>query len=244
MSGTVLPSPSRVARRGRAAVAPAALVSGAMLAVNALAYGFTVLATRALSPHAFGELAALMGLLVIGGVPGTALQTAAALHLAGRPGDARARARLHGTALGGTLAVGVLGLVAVAPLERLLHLDGPSSALWLVALLLPQTLVGGYQGLLQGGGGYGRLGVVLAGFGLAKVAGGIAGVLVAGTPSAALAGMAAGSAAGTLLGWALCGRPGVSRDVAAPVRAAARASGALLGLVVWSTSTCCSPATS
>src|SRR3954447_16451923 len=216
MSDTVVPSPSRVARRGSAAVAPAALVSGAMLAVNALAYGFTVLATRALSPHAFGELAALMGLLLIGGVPGTGLQTAAALHLAGRSGDARARARLHGAALAVTVAVGALGLLAVVPLDGLLHLSGPSSALGLVALLLPHTLVGGYQGMLQGGGRYGRLGIVLAAFGLARVAGGIGGVLLAGTPSAALAGMAVGSAAGALLGWRLCDRPGVRWDVAAP----------------------------
>src|SRR3954447_11226898 len=73
---------------------PAALVSVAFLGTNALAYVFTVLAARVLAPAAFGELAALMGVLLVGSVPATGLQTAAALHLG----------RSHGSRGDGALA--------------------------------------------------------------------------------------------------------------------------------------------
>src|SRR5688572_3475550 len=84
-----------------AVLGPAALVSVAFLGANALAYGFTVLAARSLAPAAYGELAALLGLLLVGTVPATGLQTAAALHL-GRRGpaaDPAAVGRWHATAL-------------------------------------------------------------------------------------------------------------------------------------------------
>ena len=78
------------ASSSRRLIGPAALVSVAFLGANALAYVFTVLAARLLAPAAFGELAALLGVLLVGTVPATGLQTAAAL-LPGR--DRRAAAR-------------------------------------------------------------------------------------------------------------------------------------------------------
>jgi hypothetical protein len=74
--GSRLPAPTSSRLLG-----PAALVSVAFLGTNALAYVFTVLAARVLAPAAFGELAALMGVLLVGSVPATGLQTAAALYL-------------------------------------------------------------------------------------------------------------------------------------------------------------------
>ncbi|RBY90744.1 polysaccharide biosynthesis protein [Blastococcus sp. TF02A-26] len=219
-------------RRGNTAV-PAALLSLALLGVNALAYVFTVMAARLLVPEAYGELAALLGVMFIGVVPMTGLQTAAALTLGRRPADQPlVMARLHTTVLAGAVAVGVVGLLAVGPLVSLLHLAGPSTALWLVAVLVPHTMVGGYDGLLQGAGRYGRLAIVHGLFGVAKTGGGITGLLVGGTPESALIGMALGCTASAVLGWLVTGRPGVARGVSPHVRAAARASGALLGLVL------------
>src|SRR4029450_5644393 len=85
----------------RRLLGPAALVSVAFLGTNALAYLFTVLAARVLAPAAFGELAALLGVLLIGTVPATGLQTAAALYLGGSRGDRSdsVLARLHGAAV-------------------------------------------------------------------------------------------------------------------------------------------------
>jgi len=227
--GPRLPAPTSSRLLG-----PAALVSVAFLGTNALAYVFTVLAARVLAPAAFGELAALMGVLLVGSVPATGLQTAAALHLGrshGSRGDG-ALARLHGAAVVTGLAVVATGVVAAAPLTALLHLPGTGSVAWLVALLLPSTLISGYQGMLQGAGRYGRLAGVNAFFGVTKLVGGTGGLLLGGTPAAALSGMTVASCAAALAGWLGCGRPGVARGLRAPVVSALRASGALLGFVV------------
>jgi O-antigen/teichoic acid export membrane protein len=217
----------------RRLVVPAALMSIAFLGTNVLAYVFTLLAARLLAPAAFGELAALLGVLLVGSVPATGLQTAAALGLgAARGGQSPAvLARLHAAAWVTGLVVVALGVVVAAPLSGLLHLTGPALA-WLVALLLPSTLIAGYQGMLQGGGRFGRLAGVNGAFGLAKLVGGTAGLLAGGTPTAALAGMTVAVVAAAVAGWAGCGRPGLSRGLRAPLTAALRASGPLLGFVV------------
>ncbi len=222
--------PGRLVRR-QAAV-PAAMVSLALLGINGLAYVFTVVAARLLAPEAYGELAALLGVLFIGVVPMTGLQTAAALTLGRRPAGQRlVMARLHAATLVGAVSVGVLGLLAAGPLVALLHLDG-STVLWLVAVLIPHTIVGGYDGLLQGSGRYGRLAVVTGLFGVLKTGSGITGLLVGGTPQSALIGMALGCTVSALLGWFITGRPGLARGLRPHLLAAARASGALLGLVL------------
>jgi hypothetical protein len=225
-------APSRL-RPSRRAVGSAALVSFAFLGTNGLAYGFTVLAARSLAPAAFGELAALMSVLLVGSVPATGIQTVAALYLGGQEGaGARAVGRLHAAAVVAGLAVAAACVLATVPATALLHLRDGSAVAWLAVLLLPHTLVAGYQGILQGTSRYGRLAAVSACFGAAKLAGGTAGLLLAGTPTAALAGMTIGSAVGALVGWAGCGRPGLHRDLRRPAIATARASAALLGFVV------------
>ena len=228
VGGTVPAPPSR------RLLGPAALVSVAYLGANALAYVFTVLAARLLAPAAFGELAALLGVLLVGTVPATGLQTAAALHLGGTPNGRTTAvlARLHAAALVTALVVVATGVLAAGPLTALLHLPDAGAVVWLVALLLPSTLVSGYQGILQGTGRYGRLAAVNGFLGLAKLVGGTAGLVVGGTPTAALAGMTVAAVAAALVGWLCCGRPGLSRGLRAPLAAALRASGALLGFVL------------
>src|SRR3954470_21232605 len=76
----------RLLQRPTRAVGSAAMVSVAFLAANGLAYVFTVLAARALVPAAYGELAALMSVLLVCTVPATGVQTAAALFLGGSRG--------------------------------------------------------------------------------------------------------------------------------------------------------------
>ncbi len=211
---------------------PAAVVSLAFLATNALAYVFTVLAARTLAPASYGELAALLSVLLLGTVPATGVQTAAALHLGGASGSRTDLARLHTTALAVGLAVCALGVVAVGPLRAVLHLSGTGALGWLVVLLLPHTLMAGYQGQLQGSGRYRRLAGVTIAFGALKLAGGTAGLILGGSPATAVAGMAVGASAGALTGWVACGRTGLARRLRQPAAAALRASGALLGFVV------------
>ena len=158
----------------RRLIGPAAMVSVAFLATNALAYVFTVLAARILAPAAFGELAALLSVLLVGTVPATGLQTAAALHLGGSAGrrTPAGLARLHAAAWVTGAVVVVAGVLAAAPLTAVLHLTDPAAVAWLVALFLPSTLIAGYQGMLQGTARYGRLAGVNAFFGAAKLVGG------------------------------------------------------------------------
>jgi O-antigen/teichoic acid export membrane protein len=228
------PSPggAAVPRRSPKVLGSAAVVSVAFLATNALAYVFTVLAARTLAPASYGELAALLSVLLVGTVPATGVQTAAALHLGGAPGSRADLARLHATALVVGLGVCALGGLAVAPLRAGLHLPGTGALAWLVVMLLPSTLIAGYQGRLQGSGRYRRLAGVTLAFGALKLAGGTAGLLLGGSPTAALAGMTVGASAGALVGRLAAGRTGLARDIRRPVRAALGASGALLGFVV------------
>jgi O-antigen/teichoic acid export membrane protein len=212
---------------------PAVVVSVALLGTSALAYVFTVLAARLLAPAAYGELAALLGVLLVGVVPATGLQTAAALQLGGHRGEPSAVIRrLHATTLAGAAAVAAAGGLAALPLARLLHLTDPWLLGWMLVLLVTHTLAGGYQGMLQGTGRYVRMAVVTASFGVTKLIGGVVGLLAGGTPAAAMAGMALGAVLGAALGWLGAGRPGLSGDIGVPVRAALRASGALLGFVL------------
>src|SRR5215218_2371340 len=217
-----------------AVLRPAALVSVAFLGANALAYAFTVLAARSLAPAAYGELAALLGLLLVGTVPATGLQTAAALHLGRRnpSGDPAAVGRWHATALAIGVAGTALAVLAAPLVGRLLHVPEPATLAWLAVLLLPHTMIAGYQGLLQGTGRHARLAVVVAVFSAGKLTGGTVGLLVGGSPTAALAGMTAGAAAGALVGWGATGRPGLAGGLGTGLRAASSASGALLGFVV------------
>ncbi|TKJ24810.1 polysaccharide biosynthesis protein [Blastococcus sp. CCUG 61487] len=227
------PAPSAVRRRREAAV-PAALVSLALLGINALAYLFTVFAARLLVPEAYGELAALLGVMFIGVVPATGLQTAAALTLGRSTPEERPLLvrRLHAASWVGAAGVGILGLLAVGPLVALLHLSSATTVLWLLAALVPHTLIGGYDGLLQGTRRYGRLAVVISTLGVLKSGGGIAGLLIGGTPESGLMGMALGVTTSATVSWLVTGRPGFARGVRPHIFAAARASSALLGLVL------------
>lgn len=234
MTALGTPTAPTVLRRRREAAVPAALVSLALLGVNALAYVFTVVAARLLAPEAYGELAALLGVMFIGVVPATGLQTSAALRLGRSLPEERPQllARLHAATWAGAAGVGIIGLLAVGPLVRLLHLSGPATVLWLIAVLVPHTLVGGYDGLLQGTRRYGRLAVVITTLGLLKTGGGLTGLIIGGTPESALIGMALGCTLSATVSWLFTGRPGLARGIRPHVVAAAKASGALLGLVL------------
>ena len=222
-------------RAGGAQGVSAAVLSGTLIAVNALAYVFTVLAARTLSPAAYGELAALLGVLLVGTVPASGLQTHAALRLGARREHRTAEARqVHTAAVLLAAGVGTATLVAGLPLAALLHLDGPGTVALLAVQLVPYTLVGGYHGILQGSGRYGRLAAVTAVFGAARLIGGLAGLLVEGTAGAALGGLAVGSCVGAAATWIWTGRPGLSGRRSAPVGPALRSSAALLGFVLLS----------
>src|SRR5262245_15167711 len=143
----------------RTGAVSALAVSVALIGANALAYGFTVLAARTLAPAGYGELAALLGVLLVAVVPANGLQTAGALALAGsRPGAGPRE--LHAAGLVTAAAVAGLALLATPLVGALLHLPDPRTALWLAVLLVPHLLVGAHLGVLQGTGRFARLAAV------------------------------------------------------------------------------------
>jgi O-antigen/teichoic acid export membrane protein len=217
----------------RTGAVAALAVSLALIGANALAYGFTVLAARALSPAAYGELAALLGVLLVAVVPASGLQTAGALALAGsRPGAGPRE--LHSAGLVTAAAVAGLAALAAPLVGALLHLPDPRTALWLAVLLVPHLVVGAHLGILQGTGRFARLAAVTAAFTGAKTAGAVTGLLLTGTPAGALGGMTAGALVGAVLGWAGCGAPRLSAGWRPLAGAGLLAAAALLGFVLLS----------
>lgn len=184
------------------------LITAALLGANVVSYVFTIVAARILTPSIFGELSALLALLVIGIVPAMSLQAASALRIArSEPGDRRETSALLGLGLV-VSALSTACAFALAPvLVTLLHLDGYWPALWLAVSLAPLTALGLFHGLLQGARRFGGLALLVGMESLGKVGGGLAGLLIGGDSTSALAGTAIGSAAVALVGWLLCGRP-------------------------------------
>ncbi len=128
----------------------ALLGSSALLAVGlavgqVLGYALNVVGARVLGPASFGELGALLGILLIGNVVALAVQAVVARHVA-QGGDSS----LHGHVAFGAGAVEALVALALVPVgAAVLHLD----VLPLVALavaFLPLTLTGLALGTTQG----------------------------------------------------------------------------------------------
>ncbi|SDF39992.1 Membrane protein involved in the export of O-antigen and teichoic acid [Lentzea fradiae] len=203
----------------------ALLITGALLGANAASYVLTIAAARILAPAVFGELSALLALVVIGVVPAMSLQTVAALRvtsLGPRP--------LFGLGLAVSAGMTVLTLAAVPLLARLLHLDGPWPVVWLALSLAPLTVLGVLHGLLQGTHRFGSLALLVSLEGLGKVGGGVLGLWISPTSASVLAGTAAGSFLVVLTGWRLCGRPRPARPAGGPD--VLHASQAMLALVL------------
>lgn len=178
------------------------LVALAMMVMNVLVYGFTLLSTRLLSPGEYGGLGALLGLMITAGVAALALQATAARHLANASGDersARARAEIRtGTRLAAAVMV---TLLAAAPvITHVLHVTW-AAALFVAIAMAPLTLLGTFTGILQGLASWRWLAGVFLAFGLGRlVLGGS--VLFAGrSVTAATAGLALAACLPALVGW-------------------------------------------
>src|SRR6266540_1103291 len=125
------------------------MVAPAMAVANGLNYAFNLVMLRLLEPAAYGALGALLAVILIGTVPGLALQAVVARHTALRAGDRRAVAELWSR---------TLVAAATAPaLAAFLHLGSIVPALWLAANILPLPLVSALQGMLQGVQRFGAL---------------------------------------------------------------------------------------
>jgi O-antigen/teichoic acid export membrane protein len=209
----------------------ALIVSVASLAGNASNYVFTVVAARLLVPASFGELSAVMAVLVVGIVPAMSVQTGVALHVAAAAKGSARRAAV-GLGIGLGAAVAVLALAAAPVLVGLLHLRGVGPALVLPVALLAFPVFGALCGVLQGRQRFAALALVMGLDTLLRIGGAVAGLVVGRSPTAALVGLSAGIALATAAAFVLCGRPWPAKPAGDLVRGVAHAGYATVGLVV------------
>src|SRR6266540_2848544 len=169
------------------------MVAPAMAVANGLNYAFNLVMLRLLEPAAYGALGALLAVILIGTVPGLALQAVVARHTALRAGDRRAVAELWSRTL---VAVSWVSLGLGPALAASLHLGSIVPALWLAANILPLPLVSALQGMLQGVQRFGALAAALllnagarlaVGVGLVAAGHGVDGALAASVAGSVLA---------------------------------------------------------
>ena len=222
------------------------VVAPAMAAANALNYAFNLVMSRLLGPADYGALGALLALVLVGTVPGVALQAVVARHttLAGRAvGRLWSRVLVAVLAVGG--ALGLLALAASPAVAAFLHLPSLGPCLWLAAALLPLPLLSAVQGMLQGREWFGLLAAVLlvaaagrlaVGLGLVEGGLGVEGALAATAIGSAVAVLVAvprlraqGGWEHVRRGWRWPGRGSPGAAVAGEVAAAAAG---VLGLLL------------
>lgn len=146
-------SPDRSAdRRPSALLGSSALLALGLAVGQVLGYAVNVVGARVLGPVAFGELGALLNILLIGNVVSLAVQAVVARRVA-RGGD---RAALGRVALAAAAAETVLALVLVPVLAVVLHL-GPVPLVALALAFLPLALTGFALGGAQGDERFGAL---------------------------------------------------------------------------------------
>lgn len=183
--------PNRGARQPTAhrRTASALAVPVAFLAANATSYALLLVAAHLMTSPDYGALSSLLGLLLIASVPMLALQTVAARRSAIRVG--------HKGVIRGTAEIGVVSALAVAALSpalaAFLHLHGVGGILLIAAVTPVNAVLGTATGIAQGQRRFARLAVlILAGTG-GRSAGGLAGVVIGGTPETTLLGILAGT---------------------------------------------------
>lgn len=205
-------------------------VTAGVMASNASGYLLTVIAARLLAPEAFGELSALLAVLLVGAVPAMGVQTAVALRVAAHPGEPRQP--LAGLGITAAVAVAALTGTAVPLIAHVLHVTDTAAVVWLAVAVAPLTVNGLWLGLLQGTQRFTRYGALVAGEAAARVGGALTGLAVTGSSGGAMTGIALGAVVSAGAGWVVCGRPLPARFGWRRFAEVAHAAQALLAVVV------------
>jgi O-antigen/teichoic acid export membrane protein len=207
-----------VVPRRRSLRRSALVLAAGMGVANAGNYGFNVVMAFVLGPAAYGALAALLALVLVGSVPGLALQAVVARRTTLAGGAAWPGAGwLVGRA---GLGLGLLTVLAGPGLVLFLHLDSALPVVWLALALAPTPLLFAVQGLLQGRERFGALAAVMVAGAAVKLAAGLALVAAGLGVSGAMAGVAAGALLASLAGLRLAAptTPGAVDNPAPPPR--------------------------
>lgn len=170
------------------------VVAIGMVAMNAAAYLFTVAAARLLAPQEFGEVTALLGILLVGNVAALGLQATTARRLAVADDSATDRvATTVAVTVWGALGVGATVAAATVLLTPLLRFDSYLPVVLCGVALVPMTLVGGQFGIAQGTERWPLLSLVYVVAGLGRVAGGATALAIAPSSTSAMIGVALGA---------------------------------------------------
>ena len=184
--------------RSRSFGRDALVLAVGMAVANAGNYGFNLVMAFLLGPEAYGALAALLALVLVGSVPGLALQAVVARRTALAGGPVwPGRRWLAGRA---GLGLALLTVVAGPGLMLFLHLGSAAPVLWLALALAPTPLLFAVQGLLQGRERFGALAAVMVAGAGVKLAIGLVLVAAGLGVSGAMAGVAAGAILAALAG--------------------------------------------
>jgi O-antigen/teichoic acid export membrane protein len=200
--------------RSRSLRRDALVLAAGMAVANAGNYGFNLVMAFLLGPEAYGALAALLALVLVGSVPGLALQAVVARRTALAGGAVWPGPRwLVGRA---GVGLGLLSVLAGPGLVLFLHLDSAVPVLWLALALAPTPLLFAVQGLLQGRERFAALAAVMVAGATVKLAIGVALVAVGLGVSGAMAGVAAGGVLAALAGLRLAAPTPAARAAARP----------------------------
>jgi O-antigen/teichoic acid export membrane protein len=214
------------------------VLAAGMAVANASNYAFNLVMAFLLGPEAYGALGALLALVLVGSVPGLALQAVVARRTAlarSRDGpEDREGASWRGTlGLVTRTGLGLALLTALAGpgLVLFLHLDSAVPVLWLALALAPTPLLFAVQGLLQGRERFGALATVMIAGAAVKLAAGLALAAAGLGVSGALAGVAVGGCLAAVAGLRLArstwtGPAGAASGPRLPGRPGAGPSGA------------------
>ena len=207
----------------------ALLVSVGVAGNQAASYLLNVAAARVLGPAAFGELGALLAVLVVGAVPAMGLQTVTALRVARGHTD---RGRLFSLGLATSAVVTATAALAAPLLVALLHLGSVWPAFCVAASLASITMIGLCYGVLQGTRRFAAMAALLGCEAVGRVGGTVVGLLVFRDATAALTGTAIGALVVAGVGWVVIGRPRPARHHRGHVGEVLHAAQAMLALVL------------
>lgn len=189
----------------RAGLADAGVVAVSMTAMNLATYGFTLIAARVLEPRYFGELTALMGIILVGNVVSLGLQATTARRLATRdPGEHPAIIAAARRATWIAAAIVSAAALALAPvLREVLALSSWWSMLCVAATLIPLTIFGTQAGVAQGNRRWSRLALLYAAVGVGRLVFGSLAAVIEPRPSVVMVGVLLGAVVPVVVGWPL-----------------------------------------
>lgn len=163
-------APESLGTRLRAMTQSGSSIAVAMAVTNVATYGFTMIAARVLGPRYYGAFAALMAMLLITGVLQLGLQATAARRIAAEPHHVGQIERsILRVTYRASLALGALLLLASPLVNQLLRLDSLLAAALVAVAAVPNSIMGGQAGILQGERRWRPLAAVYLGVGLPRL---------------------------------------------------------------------------